>query len=177
MPGKDNKESHRPSYLKDLILLFSIPAAVAVLAAAVIYGPRLFANPTSDFLYYSCREHRCDSRYHVGKDGLIVREKLAAVYGTQYPGEDPTIYYYDVQKDATRTITFEEARELRLDNSSRSPDGYVLTRENTGGGFLFRGSSDSGWYLKNGAAKKEVDLQYYDDYYYDEGEFLGWVKK
>lgn len=178
MVAKNNPtKQKRPEYVKDLILLFSVPIGVAILAVAFIYGPQLFARPGYDFIYYVCNEYRCKYDYMVDQSGMLsIKEPRQSEPDIRSSNETPTLYYYDVGRDATRAITYEEARHLKIDASSRSPDGYTLTQENSSGSFLLWGRSDSGWYLKNGAASKKIDVDRYGMSYMEQSKFLGWIK-
>jgi hypothetical protein len=88
------------------------------------------------------------------------------------------MYYYDVSEESSRPLTTEEAQTYRLDSSSRSPDGYVLSRQtSSSSGFLFWSSGTGrGWMLKNGMFKKNIDLSTQDGYYDSSVKFIGWVK-
>lgn len=165
MTGKNGKRS---SHLKDLALLFGVPAVVAILAAAAIYGSQLFVRPSYDFVYYDCYEYECTLDYTIAKDGqLTVKDQ---------PDNKVTMYYYDVKRDAARVISPEDVRSLQFDPLSKSPDGYTLAKETAKNGFLFWSNSGGGWYLKNGLASKKIDVQGYRSYYDDDIKFLGWVK-
>jgi hypothetical protein len=74
-------------------------------------------------------------------------------------------------------LTLEEAKSYQLNTSSKSPDGYSLVRDNNDNGFLFWGNYESGWYLKNGAKKKNVELSTNSSYYSQDINFLGWINK
>lgn len=165
--------TQKPSHLKDLLLLFAIPTAIAVFAAVVVYVPRLLANPTYDFIYVYCGDYRCRDSYLLDGDHRIVRN----ADNDEYYDSISSLRYYDAEQDATRALTLEEATQYELDGLSKSPDGYTLVREETDSGFLFWGEYDAGWYLKNGTKKQKVTLATQDSYYDDEIDFLGWVKQ
>ena len=153
------------------MLLFAVPLAIAVIVAAVIYVPRLLANPKYDFIYVDCDGYSCRDAFQVN-DGRIVKND-----------SDPEFYdamklrYYDVSDGSSRELTTAEARNYRIINSSKSPDGYSIARESASGGFLFWSNSSEGWYLKNGAATKKVELSYSGSYYSSDIKFLGWVEQ
>lgn len=167
----------KPNYLKDLLLLFAIPVGIAVFAAAAIYLPSLFANPKYDFVYSTCDDYNCGSSYVVDHSGYILQDYSNSSDYDYYDDRTASLRYYDAKKDSTRTLTFEEAKKYQLDASSKSPDGYKLTRESSGDEFLFWGNSNEGWYLKNGAKKKKVELSISSSYYSNDIKFLGWVSK
>jgi hypothetical protein len=180
MPDKP-KTYPKPSHIKDLTLLFSIPMGIAILVAAFVYVPSLFANPQYDFIYSLCADYyACEGNYKVNISGHldsdIEKNPKPSGYTTV---SSPTLHYYTAANNSTRSLTIEEARRYKLNTSSRSPDGYNLTSQHSGGGFLFWGDYDSGWYLKNGVKKEKVDLTTASSaYYYNQNvNFLGWVEK
>lgn len=167
MPNNSKASNH----IKDLLLLFAVPIAIAVIAALVVYVPKLLANPKYDFIYTVCDSYNCKDDYTVDKTGNITVQYHTLELGY---GGTASLRYYDAAHDSTKGVTLEEAKQYRLDASSKSPDGYTLTRENENGhGFLFWGNYDDNWYLKDGIKKKKVDLA-------SESmgiKFLGWVNK
>lgn len=170
-------KKYKPSHLKDLLLLFAVPAGIALLAAIVIYTPRLFANPKYDFLYTYCDSYGCRDDYHVDESGFVIYDGVKSPddpYNTRDNGL-VAIRYYDVDTDSSKAISLEEAQKYELNTSSRSPDGYTLGQEKSGGGFLFWGDYEQGWYLKDGPKKKGVNLSISSPSYADHVEFLGWI--
>lgn len=176
MVNPNAKKTKTNSHLKDLMLLFAIPVAIAVFAAAVIYIPRLLANPKYDFVYSACDVYRCNNSYSVDAAGYAVEDYVNPSNFRHYD-QPARLRYYDSQNDSWRDLTLEEARRYQLNTSSRSPDGYVLTRESSSSGFLFWGDYDDGWYLKSGTKKKSVELTNSGSYYSRDIKFLGWVNK
>jgi hypothetical protein len=167
----------KKSYLKDLILLFAVPIGVVLVAALVAYVPRLTAHPSVDFVYTYCSNYYC-------KDTYVVDQYTHPVY--EYSSEDAnngmttgstTVRYYDAARDATRSLSYTELTSLNIDTSSKSPEGYTLTKNDNNTQFLFFGSNDNNWYLKNGVRKKKVVLSDSGSYYSNEIKLLGWVKK
>ena len=151
-------------HLKEILLLFSIPAFIVVTVIAFLYIPRLFANPTHDFIY--CEGYSCENRFSVDLDGkLIVTDDF-----NRYPRGSNTLHYYDLEQDATRPIQAEEAGDYPLDPTSKSPDGYQLVQNSNNGGFLFWSDYRNSWSLKKGLVSKPVSIQSY------EIKFIGWVK-
>lgn len=173
MTNKTAQQPHAPSPLKDLILLFAIPLGIAAFAAIAVYVPRLFTHPAYDFIYSACSSYDCAQPYTVDDSGHI--SQRPASY--QDYADVATLRYYSTKDDSTKSLTPEEAARFQLNTSSKSPDGYSLTREDTDNGFLLWGSYDSGWYLKDGAKKRKVELS--TDYPYNSRDikFLGWITK
>jgi hypothetical protein len=176
MADQNAKKANRNSYLKDLVLLFAVPIAVAIFAAVVIYIPRVWANPKYDFIYSVCDNYSCRDSYSVDATGYVTQNYLDSSK-LDYYYRNVSLRYYDAADDSTRSITLGEARRYRLDRSSKSPDGYTLSREHSTSGFLFWGDYDEGWYLKNGAKKKKVELISGGSYYSGDVNFLGWINK
>lgn len=163
-----------PSHLKDLLLLFSIPLAIALLAALAVYVPRLLAKPSYDFLYSYCESYDCAQTYSVNAAGQLAKTPSAG--NDKYHFPEARLGYYDISADATRMVTFDDAQKYKLINSSKSPDGYSLTRNNNNGGFLFWGDYDNTWQLANGLKKRSVQLSGDNSYYSENITFLGWVQ-
>jgi hypothetical protein len=176
----ETQTHHKPSYVKDLVLLFAIPASIAIIAALAVYVPRLMAHPQYDFIYAACDSYSCENSFSVNADGLVTesfgaQSEIISPYSNQSQNE--TLRYYDARTDSTRSITLEQTRSYSLNTSSRSPDGYTLSQPDSGSGFLFWDNYDQGWYLKNGAKRKKVDLLQTRSYYSSDVTFLGWVNK
>lgn len=176
MPHTPSQQSSSTSPLKDLLLLFSIPIAIIIVAAGVIYVPRLLANPAYDFIYVVCDDYRCKNSYSLDNEGRVT-DNADDSKESSYYSQTAYLRYYDASDGATRSVTLEEARTYRLDASSKSPDGYTLTSERSGGGFLFWSDRDNGWYLQDGAKKKKIELSTKQSYYSQDVKFLGWVNQ
>lgn len=171
------KKSNQPNRTKDLILFFAVPLAVVAIAMLIVYIPRLLASPQYDFIYSVCARYECDTDYKVDSLGNITQETDNSGYRSDGVA---SLRYYDTKNNSFKNLGSSEANQYRLNTSSKSPDGYTLSRDSSGGGgFLFWGSSsDSGWYLKNGMLKQQVDFSLAGyDYYSDNINFLGWVEK
>lgn len=170
-PSKTHK---KPNPKKDLLLLFAAPVAMILLAIALVYLPRLFANPTYDFIYSSCGRYSygCADRYSIDADGKIT-------INTSNLSDDSsssTLYYYDASANTSTRIDYANVLNYSLSASAKSPDNYQLKSENGSGSFLFWGgsSSDSSWYLADGLKKKQINLP---EEYSGSVNFIGWVEK
>jgi hypothetical protein len=78
-------------------------------------------------------------------------------------------------------VPVEEIKNVAIDTSSVSPDGYALEGPNYGGsglvGGLFGGGyHNSGYRLKKGSVGYKVPNQQ-PDYYYNQLQFVGWMIK
>lgn len=164
----------KQTHLKDIALLFAIPLTIALIAAAVVYVPRLLANPAYDFIYATCGDYYCSPLYTVDQSGRIVSQPQPDSF--LHPRASQ-LRYYDSAKGSFRDISPEEAVKYSLLTDSKSPDGYTLTKETSRSGFLFWSTYDGGWYLVDGAKKKNVTLTAGNTVNRDDIKFLGWVKK
>lgn len=176
MTNTNVKKTKINNQVKDLVLLFAIPIAIAVFAAIVIYVPRLLANPEYDFVYSYCDDYNCRNSFSVDSAGYVIQDYNNSS-NLDYYNRTASLRYYDSSNDSTRSLTLEEAKSYRLNTSTKSPDGYTLDRESSSSGFLFWSDNNEGWYLKNGAKKKMVELTTNDSYYSQDVSFLGWVSK
>lgn len=167
-----NKERPR-SAVKDLLLLFSIPAGIALLAALAVYVPRMMAKPAYDFIYTYCESYDCATTYAVNSNGVIEKQPIDSTNG--FRQREAVLMYYDVSDDARRVLSYEDARGYKLSTSSKSPDGYSLSRNSGSSGFLFWHSSNDGWRLENGMKQRDIQLNNSSSYYSDDVKFLGWV--
>ncbi len=174
---KESPSKHKkPAIKKDLFLLFAAPIVVIAFAIALVYVPRLFANPSYDFIYSSCTgySYDCERRYTV-RDGRIILNVDTDRYRSSSDLAEATLYYFDSAANTSRRIDYTQALGYILIASKTSPDNYKLQREGSGS-ILFwgGGSSDSPWYLADGLKKKQLNLP---TGYDTPVSFIGWVEK
>lgn len=158
--------SQTKKHLKEILLLFSVPIGIIILIVAFLYVPRLFANPTYDFIY--CEGYSCDNRFSVDPNGTLAVSSETDSYSYY---NDYSLHYYDVQRDATRPLHISEATRYQLDATSKSPDGYTLKHHSSGGGLLFLGNYQDSWSLSKGIVSKPLTL----DTRGGDNIFIGWV--
>ena len=78
-------------------------------------------------------------------------------------------------------VLLEETKNMAINTSATSPDGYVLDMSNYGGGGLLGGLFGGGDYnnnyrLKKGAVGYKIpNMQ--PNYYYNQLQFVGWIVK
>lgn len=146
---------------RDLLLLISVPLALAGLLAAVVYIPQSMANPTQDFVYQSCASYWCEENYKVRNGSIVpsVKDNTNEEEGDDiYPDRgELELYVYDVSEDSSKPLSDEDARRLSLDDSSRAKDGYELVNESGAGGSIF-GGYEASWVLQDGIYRKKVEL-------------------
>lgn len=167
-----NKKTH----IRDIVLLVSIPLGLLILAAGYTYIPRLLASPKQDFIFAKCSDYTCSDSYEVSSGGVITL--VAPKYGPLTSDSSMELYRYDVSTDSTKRLSLDEANSYKVDNTSRSADGYALEyKSGSNGGYFFYSSGEGGWYLKNGALQKPVTLDGGASYSSNrEIQFLGWIE-
>ncbi len=161
-----------------LLIAVCIPVLMIVFVAASIYLPALFIKPQYDFLYLTGQDYGyCTWDYRV-ENKKLVRVVRSNPY-KEAPQECTTQFFrYDVEENANREVTLEEAQTLTLDGNGESPDGFTVTRGGNGGGFfpLFSegGNYNSIYLTKGSAVSRKITLRTGPDYY-PEFRLLGWV--
>lgn len=172
----------KKSNIRDIAILFAIPIVIALFAVIATFLPRAMANPKYDFIYVSCK-YDCQPTYRVDDDGRIRSDtnlkKLelgsSALRDPEYLS-NTSMYYFSTREDSSKLISIETARQYKLDPSSKSPDGYSLTRNNSSGGFFTSEAYNNGWYLKNGMLSKPLE-SLEKSYYSNNIILVGWVIK
>lgn len=104
-----------------------------------------------------------------------------------YDGKTETVR--EIAIDITKTagasngieVVLEETKNMIIDTSSVSPDGYALDGPNYGGGGLMGGVfgggyRNSGFRLKKGSVGYKIPNEQ-QNYYYNQVQFIGWVIK
>jgi hypothetical protein len=175
MTTQDDKKSNIA-----LIIGLSIPVAMMLFMAVAINGPRWFNTvepPLYDFLY-TTGQHNPYAIYSVDNGRLTLQEKPVP------EGESATIQYpmhffvHDVSENSSREIQAEEAMQLVLDGSLRSPDGFTIETGRRSGWFIFGYGRDyRSRYLVNASFSEKLKLESSSGNYsyYWNFQFLGWV--
>ncbi|MEI6528435.1 MAG: hypothetical protein WCO10_02050 [bacterium] len=114
----------------------AIPVVMIVIIAIYSYVPSV-VNTKYDFLYY-LRDY--SNNYCVpGGEVFTVKNQQIAIASTtllvkgsecRFDAETdpPRIYRYDTSKDTILTITYADAKKLKIDNNPVSPDGVSVQR-------------------------------------------------
>ena len=168
-----------------LIVGIAIPILMVIFVAVSIYVPGLFIKPTVNFLYVNGNNdsYSCAWVYET-HGGVVTRiEQPNSLKDPGYIRSDceQELYVYDVEKNESLPITFEEAQRLRLDESPISSDGFELVRGNSGGGdflFLFdMGRDYNSVYLKGHNVSRKANIRPSGDveYTYLNYQLLGWI--
>lgn len=163
-----------------LIIGLSIPVAMILFIAIAINGPRWFntVEPAKfDFLYTTGQQNPYTT-YSVVSGRLRVQEHPVpedAPATIQYPIH---FFVHDVSENISREIQVEEAMQLNLDGSIRSPDGFTVETGRRSGWFIFGYGRDyRSRYLVNESFSEKLKLESNSGSYsyYWNFRFLGWV--
>lgn len=140
---------------KELVLLFSIPLIIFVIALIAMTLPRFLMQPSYDFIYASCPTYSCTDRY------IVTNGQLERDFIRSSGGASQDLYRYDTSNDSSQRISLIEAQSYQLDGSSRSPDGYNLSyeRSQSAGLFLFYDSTGPQWQLQKQWGSRPVSLE------------------
>ena len=161
-----------------LIAALSVPLLMILLTAVSIYLPGLFVKPKINFIFSTEGGYCYQNRYSV-KNGRVVENEIKDVNNNNlcHPNREPRLFYYDVQRNTAKEMTFEEAQRFLLDDSVKSSDGFEVVHGNSGGDILFfNGYSYYDKYLKKGAFSRRLNIVGESSYYRD-FRFVGWVKE
>lgn len=159
-----------------LIAAIAVPVLMMIAISASIYLPAMFVRPGYDFIYTDNQNYDSSYRYSVD-GGMIKKEDVPcdssanSNYCNSRTG-DGKIYYYDVARNESRELPFEEANRIKLDSSYKSPDGFEIMGS-SGGGPFFSGDYNAK-FIKKGAYSKKINKSSANGYNF---EFLGWVIK
>ena len=158
-----------------LIIGLTIPVAMVLLVAASIVVPGLFVKPQYDFLYFTSADYSMNWDFGVMEGKL---ENVKQKKGLPTDGNPvPVFYVHDTQTNASRIVTMEEAKELTLDPSQISPDGFELVQGGSRGGFLFySGNADyNAQYLRGHGVSKRMNVKTEGQRSYGSIRFIGWI--
>ncbi|MBI2609597.1 hypothetical protein HYW53_00275 [Candidatus Giovannonibacteria bacterium] len=160
-----------------LIIGLTIPLVMILVVAGSIYLPSLFVSPKYDFIYISSASYSSRYTYAVENEKLIRTERPAEERSMSRTIFDEKIYYYGIEENKSREISFDEASRLNLVSSYKSPDGFEISYGSSGDGiFPFFPRSSRDRYLKGNGVAKKLNMEAGNIYAYD-FQFIGWVKK
>ncbi len=146
-----------------------------------IYLPQIGLKPQYDFLYATGQDFYGNVLYSV-EGGVLKKKEISLteeeIKRQPYLPNQIKLYVHDTVANENREVTFEEAQKLKLSTADASPDGFRFDRgtKNYGMIGIFGTSADYDIaYLKKGRANKRIDLNSYDQHYYYDTRFLGWI--
>ncbi|MDD2933167.1 MAG: hypothetical protein PHO76_04715 [Methylotenera sp.] len=143
-----------------------------------------YQNPADYLLEFAVKNQQLTIkvRKNESKDKNYTSKKLMA-----YDGKTETVreIVVDIAKTTEATtgnaVVLEETKNMAIDTSSISPDGYSLDGPSYGGsglvgGFFGGGYRNSGFRLKKGGVGYQVPNTQQNTYY-NQMQFIGWVIK
>ncbi|NOU40546.1 MAG: hypothetical protein HOO85_04665 [Methylotenera sp.] len=174
-----------------LIVLFFVATVIPKLMGTPPQYEMLFTtnhydyqNPADYLLEFAVKNQQLTIkvRKNESKDKNYTSKKLMA-----YDGKTETVreIVVDIAKTTEATtgnaVVLEETKNMAIDTSSISPDGYSLDGPSYGGsglvgGFFGGGYRNSGFRLKKGGVGYQVPNTQQNTYY-NQMQFIGWVIK
>lgn len=165
----------------------AIPFLMIVFVAGSVYLPGLFIKPHYNFLYISGDDsyysYNSSGYQYAIQDGKLIRREIKKSSDQGYTPlpTETKIYVYDVAKDKSTEVSFEEAQNLILDSSVKSPDEFEVIYGNGSGGsffpFFFGGTSDYNVrYIAGHNVSKKLNLHLNYGSYYNNFRFIGWIQ-
>ena len=162
-----------------LIIGLAIPVVMVLFIAIAINGPRWFNSvdpPVYDFVYMTGQH--AQSQAFVVEDGRVVAKELSTNDTPPKPADNVRFFVHDIDRNSSREIDLESARQIALDGSLTSPDGFTISPGRRGGWFIFGYGRDyNRRYIIKETFSQRLDLMFdgnrYD--YYWNFRFLGWV--
>lgn len=165
-----------------LILGMLIPVFMIIFVAVSIYLPALFTQPKYDFLYAAGGDYYLLNSYAVQNSKLIKNEvNYPANYlnSSGLPKAEPKLYVYDMAKNVSREVSFEEAQRLKLNSENISPDGFEVVSGTEDFSifsiFFSRGDFYGAKYIRGHGISKRLNLHKENDYWYHNIRFIGWL--
>ncbi len=163
-------------------LAVALPVAMILFVAGSIYLPRLWApKPAYGFVYVAndtTKGYVIPSYAVRVVNGKLVKEEtrrddsVPETMKAQYV--EPHLYRYDVATGESRSIAFDEAAQLKLDDRIQSSDGFKVSQS---GGYSgpFGGSSVPALYLTGHLVSQKLELRGVNNAY--DFEFVGWINQ
>jgi hypothetical protein len=180
-----------------MLVGIGLPAAFVVALFAFVALPGMFgAKPSVDFIFSS----DSGEMYRTGStceydvvDGKLVREGYNVYAGDtiEFPTQpkqpepctdknSPDLYQYSASTGALRTLSFEDAQKLMLDQGPTSSDGFIVRMSSYQYDIfdvLGAGENRSTIEIvKDGRVRVTIDFPADEYYYYeDRFDFVGWI--
>lgn len=188
------------NWLKENLVLaigLTLPLLLIVLFFLASVLPKSLGQPPQyEMLFTTAKydyQHKTDYvlDFNVKNQQLFVKtskspdkDNFNSVKLMAYDGKTETVREIKIDESKLSVgteILLEETKNLTIDTSPASPDGYALEGPSYGGsgllGGLFGGGYNNGGFRlkKGGVAYKISNVQ--QDYYYNQLQFVGWVIK
>lgn len=155
-----------------LIIGIGLPILLILFVTVSVYVPSLLVKPKYDFIYSTGQTY--DYNLNVVNGKITQSPRYTQPYSGGYKTQvEPTYFIYDVNADKKRPISYTQTQAYNLDSSDKSPDGFSVSRNDSGSysffPFFYGGGNDYGIYLKGKGLNRKIT----DDTY--NFKFLGWV--
>ena len=162
-----------------LIIGLCIPVAMILFIAIAINGPRWFnsVEPAKVNFLYITGPHDPYLTYSV-KDGRVAVTDNTPENATAMAQYPTRLFIHNVTTNKSREIQLDEAKQLLLDGSVRSPDGFTISNGRRRGWFIFDyGRYNGERYLVKERYTEKLDLESDSgtNSYYWNFRFIGWV--
>lgn len=182
-----------------LVIGLSLPILLIVLFFLATVVPKSFGTPPQYELLFTSLKYEYENSPVYLVDFKVVNHQLVAKVRKN---DDKNRNYnskklmaYNAKTETVREITIDlakaaeagddndvildETKDLKIDASVVSPDGYQLEGSNYGnsglvGGLFGGGNRNSGYRIKKGAVAYKVETTQ-PNYYYNDFKFVGWV--
>lgn len=179
-----------------LAVAFLLPLVFVMVVFVSTYIPSRTLSTDYNFVYAICSEGRAPYSYYCSnhlrnlytiQNGRLTENEIPADLDSDNDGVSDRnenyrarLFLHNNTLNSSEEISLTEAQRLTLDDRLTSPDGVAVEWQYTSGGNFFpfvRYSSNYGYFLTQGNARKEIDLinESQRSYYQNDFMFLGWV--
>lgn len=165
-----------------LIAALAVPVLMIILVALAIYVPRSWAKPQYDFIYTT--EYNYYYRFSVINGSLVIDQtpdpSVPSPEPISRPVKDPfetivpKVFLHHTDTDTNEEITLDRAKALKLIGDQKSPDGFEVTRGDSGPLF-FGGNNYNTFYLNGHHLSKKITLMSSNQY--NDFHLIGWIQK
>jgi len=182
-----------------LVIGLSLPILLIVLFFLATVVPKSFGTPPQYELLFTTQKYEYEYSpvylvdFKVLNNQLVAKVKKNDDKNRNYNSKK--LMAYNAKTESVREITIDlakaaeagddkdvvldETKDLKIDASPISPDGYQLEGTNFGssglvGGLFGGGNRNSGYRIKKGAVAYKVETTQ-PDYYYSDFKFVGWI--
>lgn len=182
-----------------LVVGLTLPLLLIILFFAATVIPKAMGMPPQYEMLFSTTHYDYQNPpdflldFEVKNQKLMVKTQKNELKDRSYR----KLMVYDAKSEAVREISIdianvaessasaatvlEETKNMMIDTSSTSPDGYTLDGPSYGGGGLMAGVFGGG-YHNSGFRLKKGSVGYLvpntkQDYYYNQVQFVGWIIK
>lgn len=182
-----------------LVIGLSLPILLIVIFFLATVLPKSLSTPPQYEMLFTILKYEYENSRIYQVDFEVVNQQLMAKvkknFDTGRNYNSKKLMAYNPKTESVREISIDlakvaessdgkevvldETKDLKIDASVLSPDGYQLDGANYGnsglmGGLFGVGNHNSGYRIKKGAVAYKVETSQ-PDYYYSDLKFVGWV--